>query len=64
MIKRVVVTRAAENIIAGNSMILKKSMVRKIESLINDFNNWRNQMEYDHMAFDPIKYTSEIINQL
>lgn len=43
MIKRVVVTRAAENIIAGNSMILKKSMIRRIKSLTNDFNSWWDQ---------------------
>lgn len=64
MIKGVIVKVAAENIVAGDSTILKKSMVRRIESLTNDFNSWRNQKEYDHEAFDPIKYTKEIINQL
>jgi len=64
MINRVVLKRAAENVIAGKSTILKKSMVRKIESLINDFNNWQKQEEYDRRAFDPIKFTGEIMNQL
>ncbi len=38
-----IVEKTAENIIAGNSMILKKSMVRRIESLIDDFNSWWDQ---------------------
>lgn len=62
MIKRVVVKKATENIVARNSMILKKSMIRKIESLTDDFDNW--QKKYNHETFDPIKYTAEIINQL
>lgn len=39
------VENMAENIIAGNSMILKKSMIRRIKSLTNDFNSWWDQRD-------------------
>lgn len=63
-----IIENTAENIVAGNSMILKKSMVRRIEILTNDFNSWWDQKEYkyekwclEYLSPPPSSYFTNIL---
>lgn len=58
-----IIKNTAENIVAGNSMILKKSMIRRIEILTNDFNSWWDQRDeklYSSWYLAPPPYFTNI----